>query len=1045
MSGQASSCRQLLMPVLTLPSPTGTIRPMMKTPRLAAIISLLGLLSIIWVPYPGIPATISAVPEAIRWSRVNTPTEGEASGWILADGADIRHLTLASNGTMYCYATPSGTSYRLFRSSDNGNTWSQVGMVQDVITDIAIGPDDSLYYATESAVFKSTDAGNSFAPLAANPGGTGSNNLVITSIDITGGNNGNLVAVATRDSDSNEFGGVYLLNEGDAAPHWTDTGAGDKDIAYLAFSPHHSEDGLLLAVATDEADTHIITRFGNEEWGATISAAIVPGLVPFKSDMAFPEDYLTLTEGATLFLAIATGSDSGDLYSITRNDDTLVATDLDVGSDYGTGNIDINSVAISGNSDNAKLLAGAYGSNGVFVSTDSGQSWTAAAKPPTGESKVEVLLAASGKACAATSGRESAFSRSIDDGTTWNQVSLIDTMVSAIVDLAIAPNYNGTLFMLTFDARHLVHSLWRSVNGGGSWERVLSSISSGIDEINLVMVSPQYGAGNQVLFLAGTGNGSPVIWKSTDNGQSFTAMSIPLPVDAWASASNDVLYIGSFDGSQGRVYRLENGNPLPADGAVVGSQPISSVAVSPGYRSDQTVLAGNTTGEVYYSSDNGISFQLLGNQLPLVNGIGEVSVAFDIAFGSNQTVYAASAAEVSPDNKERIYRFIIGNSDSWQSIVDDLPEDAVIDQLMVSQTGTLYAINSQPVDTYGTKGGMERCLTPNSPLGQTFEAIANGLAGGAVLNRLQVSYYQLWSIDSQNTCLVSYLDTLSLPVTLESPTNHEGGVDIDDTTLSWTALMGATEYFWQIDDDFSFSTVPRGFEGRTSTSSVQLSELEPNTTYYWHVRATEPLLSHWSAEWSFTTILAGGNNALALISPEIDATGTSLRPVFQWRPVNGAEHYELLVSTDVDFTELLIEKTADDALPATIWQCDVDLEYETTYYWKVRGISEKSFSAWSTVGAFTTESIPSEPALETELETESEPESNETKAPTTFIEIETEPYEPEIQIVVPPPSSQSSDESTIPTWATYVFVALLSIIALLLAIIIVMVGWIRRM
>jgi hypothetical protein len=164
--------------------------------------------------------------------------------------------------------------------------------------------------------------------------------------------------------------------------------------------------------------------------------------------------------------------------------------------------------------------------------------------------------------------------------------------------------------------------------------------------------------------------------------------------------------------------------------------------------------------------------------------------------------------------------------------------------------------------------------------------------------------------------------------------------------------------------------------------------------------------------------------------------------VFQWRPVNGAEHYELLVSTDVDFTELLIEKTADDALPTTTWQSDIDLEYETTYYWKVRGISEKSYSAWSEVGTFTTESVPSEPAPEPE----SEPESTGTNTSAPFINIEpiSEP-EDDIQIIVPPPSSQSSGESTIPTWATYVFVGLLSVITLLLAIIIVMVGWIRRM
>jgi photosystem II stability/assembly factor-like uncharacterized protein len=1017
----------------------------MKPPRLVVMLPLLCLLSLIWAQYWAIPTT-SAIADAVRWSLVNIPTEGESSGWILASGADIKHLTLAANGTLYCYATPSGTSYRLFKSVDDGTTWSQVGMVQDIIVDIAIGPDDSLYYATEAVVYKSTDAGNTFVPLPANPGGAGNNNLAITSIDIAVGDSGNLVAVATSDTDSAEFGGVYLLNESDPLPGWTDTEVGDKDIVCTAFSPRFSEDGQLLAVATDEINSYVIARFDDNEWGSTTAAAAIPGVPAKSAAMAFPDDYVSLTEGASLFLAIATGGDGGDLYSITRNNDALAATDLDIGSGYGLSSIDISSVAVTGNTDNARLLVGAASSTRIFVSVDSGQYWTAATKAPTGQTEVQVLTAPSfttdGKAYAVTSGQESAFSRTMDGGMTWNQISLIDTTMSAIVDLAVPPDYGNTLFMLTFDAQHLKHSLWRSVSGGFYWERAFTSTPSEIDELNLIRVSPQYGANSQVLFLAGSGSGSPAIWKSVDNGQNFTAKSIPLQVDAWTVASDDVLFIGSFDGTEGRVFRLANGDLFPPEGVIVGNQPISSVTTSPVYHSDQTVLAGNMTGQVYYSNDNGASFQLLGNQLPLVSGIGEVSVTFDPAFVINQTVYAASDAEVSPDNKNRIHRFTIGSSDSWQSIAGSLPKGAIIDQLAVSQTGTLYAVNSQPVDTYGGKGGMERSLAPASSLGQPFETVTQGLADGAVLNGLEVSYYQLWSIDSQNTSLVSYVDTLSVPVALESPADDEGGVDIDDTALYWVPLAGATEYLWQVDDDFSFSTVPKGFDGRISAFAVCLPELEPNTTYYWHVRATEPILSPWSVMRSFTTILAGGNNALKPLSPEAGATSVPLRPVFQWRPVNGAEHYELLVSVDADFTELLIEKTDADALPATTWQCDVDLEYETTYYWKVRGISEKSYSHWSAVGTFTTESLPPEP----EPEEDTNPEPTEPETPVLAFEIDpTSGPDEEIQIVVPPPSSQSSTETVIPVWATYVFVTLLSVIAVLLGIIIAMVVWIRRM
>ena len=124
------------------------------------------------------------------------------------------------------------------------------------------------------------------------------------------------------------------------------------------------------------------------------------------------------------------------------------------------------------------LLAGAADSAQTYFSTDGGKSWTRSRKEPTGESKTYVLMAPdfsnTGRAYAATSGDESAFSISQDNGDTWNQVSLIDTAISTIVDLAPSPGYSqdNTLFMLTFGGEH---SLWRSLDGGNTWERIFAS------------------------------------------------------------------------------------------------------------------------------------------------------------------------------------------------------------------------------------------------------------------------------------------------------------------------------------------------------------------------------------------------------------------------------------------------------------------------------------------------------------------------------------------------------------------------------------------
>jgi hypothetical protein len=73
----------------------------------------------------------------------------------------------------------------------------------------------------------------------------------------------------------------------------------------------------------------------------------------------------------------------------------------------------------------------------------------------------------------------------------------------------------------------------------------------------------------------------------------------------------------------------------------------------------------------------------------------------------------------------------------------------------------------------------------------------------------------------------------------------------------------------------------------------------------------------------------------------------------------GADGYELMVSTIATFDNPTILKTDEYALPATAWQCNISLDYETTYYWKVRAVSADSCSAWSAVSAFSTEPVPS--------------------------------------------------------------------------------------
>ena len=349
----------------------------------------------------------------------------------------------------------------------------------------------------------------------------------------------------------------------------------------------------------------------------------------------------------------------------------------------------------------------------------------------------------------------------------------------------------------------------------------------------------------------------------------------------------------------------------------------------------------------------------------------------------------------------------------------------MIGQLRVSTGGTLYATN------FKIDGGMERSLNPTYSLEPTFETVTDGLDNRVTLSGLWLSNHQLWSIDTTNSRLMIYTDSLAEPVTLSSPENKAEGIGtiVNDTiskvTLEWEVTKGATEYQWQLDDEKDFSSIPAGFEGSTGANQVKSKALELATTYYWRVRATEPVLSPWSAEWSFTTNFNSEIAAPILYTPEADAIDIPLKPIFEWSDIDGADSYELLVSADDSFDDSLISKVGDDALTTTTWQCDLSLQYNTTYYWKVRTRSSDSYSAWSAVSVFTTTTEPPSPPNKVAEATQPSPPSSSPSSPPP----------------APPPAPPTAQQTT-PDWVFYMLGLMGFLIISLLATILVLV--IRR-
>ncbi|MGA9363770.1 MAG: choice-of-anchor D domain-containing protein [Bacteroidota bacterium] len=138
-----------------------------------------------------------------------------------------------------------------------------------------------------------------------------------------------------------------------------------------------------------------------------------------------------------------------------------------------------------------------------------------------------------------------------------------------------------------------------------------------------------------------------------------------------------------------------------------------------------------------------------------------------------------------------------------------------------------------------------------------------------------------WRVSASNTSgSSSYSDVWSFTTgaggpptapTLVSPANGAAGVPTS-LTLSWNGSSGATSYHLQVSRFANFSAVILELAGITSTS-VAVAGLDSNSTYYWHVSASNTSgSSPYSDVRSFTTASLTARN-MVINSYSIDFGG----------------------------------------------------------------------------------------------------------------------------------------------------------------------------
>jgi beta-lactamase superfamily II metal-dependent hydrolase len=180
-------------------------------------------------------------------------------------------------------------------------------------------------------------------------------------------------------------------------------------------------------------------------------------------------------------------------------------------------------------------------------------------------------------------------------------------------------------------------------------------------------------------------------------------------------------------------------------------------------------------------------------------------------------------------------------------------------------------------------------------------------------------------------------------------------------TLDWSnstipAGTALANYEFQVSRDNAFPTLYDS--GSVTASQYSFSmPLDPNTTFFWHVRAcnTDGDCSPWSQTRSFRSALSSP----ILTAPDDAANLLTNRPTFTWNVVNGATGYTLQIGRNLAFSSLV----GTYLVTSATYTPTVNLPANITLYWRVQSRGTNGPSAWSATRSINTANPPSIPVL----------------------------------------------------------------------------------
>ncbi len=178
--------------------------------------------------------------------------------------------------------------------------------------------------------------------------------------------------------------------------------------------------------------------------------------------------------------------------------------------------------------------------------------------------------------------------------------------------------------------------------------------------------------------------------------------------------------------------------------------------------------------------------------------------------------------------------------------------------------------------------------------------------------------------------------------------------------FTWQEASLAEIYELQISETANFETPVLAADSLVALVYQAQDSLDYLTTYYWRVQAKSEIgKGEWSDTLTFTTIIEKPE-IVSLIAPENNTVHIPIQPELHWADAKRAKFYQVQLAKDALFEQI---ETDSAGIVSLSLQPDT-LEYNTTYYWRVKAMNVGGESEWSSTWSFFTEYALDKPVTE---------------------------------------------------------------------------------